>query len=111
MTTRAVGASWIPIDTKPRSLAIELETPPSVRPAGPVTVSASISGLDTGEKATIVISGVDLGILNVTRYKTPAPSAYFFGQRRLGLEMRDLYGKLIDGMQFFFQAEDGIRDA
>ena len=37
--------------------------------------------------------------MNITRYKTPQPGAYFFAQRRLGLEMRDLYGKLIDGMQ------------
>ena len=88
-----------PARTKPRTLSIALETPPAVRPAGPVTVSASISGLDTGENATLVISGVDLGILNITRYKTPSPASYFFGQRRLGLEMRDLYGKLIDGMQ------------
>ena len=99
MPSRAVGVKWIPLDTKSRTLSIALETPPAVRPAGPVTVSASISGLDTGENATVVISGVDLGILNITRYKTPAPASYFFGQRRLGLEMRDLYGKLIDGMQ------------
>jgi uncharacterized protein YfaS (alpha-2-macroglobulin family) len=99
MPSRAVGTKWIPLDTKPRSLSVALETPPSVRPAGPVTVSASVSGLDASEKATLVVSGVDLGILNITRYKTPQPGAYFFAQRRLGLEMRDLYGKLIDGMQ------------
>ena len=99
MPSRAVGAKWIPLDTKPRTLSVALDTPPSVRPAGPVTVSASVSGLDAGENATIVISGVDLGILNITRYKTPQPAGYFFAQRRLGLEMRDLYGKLIDGMQ------------
>jgi uncharacterized protein YfaS (alpha-2-macroglobulin family) len=80
-------------------LSVALDTPPAVRPAGPVTVSAAVSGLDAGENATLVISGVDLGILNITRYKTPQPGAYFFAQRRLGLEMRDLYGKLIDGMQ------------
>jgi hypothetical protein len=99
MPSRAVGTKWIPLDTKPRTLSVALDTPPSVRPAGPVTVSASVSGLDSGENATLVISGVDLGILNITRYKTPQPGAYFFAQRRLGLEMRDLYGKLIDGMQ------------
>jgi hypothetical protein len=99
MPSRAVGVKWIPLDTKPRTLSIALDTPPAVRPAGPVTVTASITGLDAGENATIVVSGVDLGILNLTRYKTPAPASYFFGQRRLGLEMRDLYGKLIDGMQ------------
>ncbi|MGO9984968.1 MAG: alpha-2-macroglobulin family protein [Rhodomicrobium sp.] len=99
MPSRAVGTKWIPLDTKPRTLSVALDTPPSVRPAGPVTVSAAVSGLDAGENATLVISGVDLGILNITRYKTPKPGAYFFAQRRLGLEMRDLYGKLIDGMQ------------
>jgi uncharacterized protein YfaS (alpha-2-macroglobulin family) len=99
MPSRAVGAKWIPLDTKPRTLSVALDTPPSVRPDGPVTVSAKVSGLDAGEKATLVISGVDLGILNITRYKTPQPEGYFFAQRRLGLEMRDLYGKLIDGMQ------------
>jgi uncharacterized protein YfaS (alpha-2-macroglobulin family) len=99
MPSRAVGIRWIPLDAKPRTLSIALDTEPSVRPAGPATISASITGLEKGENATIVISGVDVGILNLTRYKTPAPDAYFFGQRRIGLEMRDLYGKLIDGMQ------------
>ena len=99
MPGRAVGTKWIPLDIQPRTLAVALDTPLSVRPAGPVTVSATVSGLDAGENATIVISGVDLGILNITRYKTPQPEAYFLAQRRLGLEMRDLYGKLIDGMQ------------
>jgi alpha-2-macroglobulin len=99
MPGRAVGTKWIPLDTKARSLSVALDTAPSVRPAGPVAVSASVSGLDAGEKAMLVISGVDLGILNITRYKTPQPGAHYFAQRRLGLEMRDLYGKLIDGMQ------------
>ncbi len=99
MPSRAVGVKWVALDTKPRTLSVALDTPPAVRPAGPVTVTASVSGLDAGENATLVVSGVDLGILNITRYKTPQPAAYYFGQRRLGLEMRDLYGKLIDGMQ------------
>ncbi len=99
MPSRAVGTKWIPFDITPRTLSVTLETPPAVRPAGPVTVSAAVMGLENGERATLVISGVDLGILNITRYKTPQPARYFFAQRRLGLEMRDLYGKLIDGMQ------------
>ena len=31
--------------------------------------------------------------------ETPDPSAYFYGQRHLRTEIRDLYGYLIDGMQ------------
>ncbi len=99
MPSRAVGVKWIPLDTKPRSLSVSLETPQAVRPGGPVTVVAAVSGLNAGERANLVLSGVDVGILNLTRYKTPEPGRYFLGQRRLGLELRDIYGKLIDGMQ------------
>ena len=45
------------------------------------------------------MAAVDLGILNLTDYAAPEPDSYYFGQRRLGTEIRDLYGKLIDGMQ------------
>src|SRR5690606_32803408 len=40
---------------------------------------------------------VDVGILNLTRYSPPDPEGWYFGQRRLGMELRDLYGRLIDG--------------
>ena len=33
---------------------------------------------------------VDIGILNLTGFKTPDPNAYFFGQRKLPVEIRDL---------------------
>ena len=44
-------------------------------------------------------SAVDVGILNLTNYKPPAPEDYYLGQRKLSAEVRDLYGQLIDGMQ------------
>lgn len=50
-----------------------------------------------GEKAYAIVAAVDVGILNLTRYEPPKPDEWYFGQRRLGLEIRDLYGRLIDG--------------
>ena len=47
----------------------------------------------------IVVAAVDVGILNLTNYKPPAPDDYYLGQRRLTAEIRDLYGQLLDGMQ------------
>ena len=44
-----------------------------------------------------MVAAVDVGILNLTQYKAPDPEAWYFGQRMLGLELRDLYGRLIDG--------------
>ena len=99
MPSRAVGAKWIPLDTKSRTLSDRPGDAPGGASGRPRHGLGFDLGPRPGENATLVISGVDLGILNITRYKTPSPASYFFGQRRLGLEMRDLYGKLIDGMQ------------
>ena len=46
----------------------------------------------------VVVAAVDVGILNLTNYKPPAPDDYYLGQRRLTAELRDLYGQLIDGI-------------
>ena len=53
-----------------------------------------IDGLAAGEEARIVVAAVDVGILNLTSYKPPAPDDYYLGQRRLTAEIRDLYGQL-----------------
>jgi uncharacterized protein YfaS (alpha-2-macroglobulin family) len=42
---------------------------------------------------------VDVGILNITNYKTPDPQDYFFGKHRYGADMLDLYGRLIEKME------------
>ena len=52
-----------------------------------------------GQKAYVAVAAVDLGILNITRFKTPDPDGWYFGQRQLGVEFRDLYGLLIDPTQ------------
>ncbi len=57
----------------------------------------SVTGLPAATDAYVTIAAVDVGILNLTDYKAPDPEAWYFGQRRLGLELRDLYGRLIDG--------------
>jgi len=44
------------------------------------------------------VSAVDVGILNITRYKTPDPVDFFFGKHRYGADMLDIYGKLIEKM-------------
>ena len=64
-----------------------------------MTLPIHLAGLAAGEEARVTVSAVDVGILNLTGFKTPDPSAYFFGQRKLPVEIRDLWGMLIDGMQ------------
>src|SRR6185312_16742624 len=71
----------------------------TLRPNSRLDVPLKIAGLVSGEEARVVVAAVDVGILNLTNYKPPAPDDYYLGQRRLTAEIRDLYGQLIDGMQ------------
>jgi alpha-2-macroglobulin len=99
MPGRAIGLKWFGIDKKARSLEVNLSPPALVRPNTTLKLPVKIGGLNPGEDAKIVVAAVDVGILNLTNYKPPAPDNYYLGQRRLTAEIRDLYGQLIDGMQ------------
>ena len=84
---------------KTRTLTVDLAPPPLVRPGSALKIPVKLGGLNPGEDAKIVVAAVDVGILNLTNYKPPAPDDYYLGQRRMTSEIRDLYGQLIDGMQ------------
>jgi alpha-2-macroglobulin len=99
MPGRGIGVAWFAIDRGSHTLDIKLDAPPLARPRQSMTVPVHIAGLAPGEEARMTVSAVDLGILNLTGFKTPDANAHFFGQRKLPVEIRDLWGMLIDGMQ------------
>jgi len=99
MPGRAIGVQWFSIDKASHTLAPEMKLPVTMRPNSTLTVPIKVGGLVSGEEARVVVAAVDVGILNLTNYKPPAPDDYYLGQRRLTAEIRDLYGQLIDGMQ------------
>jgi uncharacterized protein YfaS (alpha-2-macroglobulin family) len=99
MPGRAIGVQWFSIDRSARTLALDMKLPATMKPDSALNIPIKIGGLKAGEEARIVVAAVDVGILNLTNYKPPAPDEYYLGQRRLTAEVRDLYGQLIDGMQ------------
>jgi uncharacterized protein YfaS (alpha-2-macroglobulin family) len=99
MPGRAIGVAWFAIDRGAHTLNVALDAPPLARPRQSMTLPVHVAGLAPGEEARVTVSAVDVGILNLTGFKTPDPGAYFFGQRKLPVEIRDLWGMLIDGMQ------------
>ena len=99
MPGRAIGVQWFSINRKARTLALDMRLPPLLRPNSALRIPVKVGGLAAGEEARIVVAAVDVGILNLTGYKPPAPDDYYLGQRRLTADIRDLYGQLIDGMQ------------
>ena len=99
MPERAIGLAWAGVDPAGRRLTVQIRTPETPRPRRSLPVTLQVPGLDPGAEAHVTLAAVDVGILNVTGYRPPAPDAWYFGQRRLGIEIRDLYGQLIDPMQ------------
>ncbi len=99
MPGRAIGVKWFSIDRAAHTLPVTMDLPKTLRPNSRLTVPLHLAGLKAGEEARVVVAAVDVGILNLTNYKPPAPDDYYLGQRRLTAEIRDLYGQLIDGMQ------------
>src|SRR5947199_2645218 len=99
MPGRAIGLQRSGIDKTTRTLQVVRSPPPLVRPGTALKIPVKLGGLNPGEDAKIVVAAVDVGILNLTNYKPPAPDDYYLGQRSLTTEIRDLYGQLIDGMQ------------
>lgn len=97
MPMRAIGIKWLAVDPAERKLAVSLDAPEKTEPRRPLDIGLQVRGAGANEDAYVTVAAVDVGILNLTRYEAPDPDGWYFGQRRLGLEMRDLYGRLIDG--------------
>lgn len=97
MPARAIGLKWLAVDPADKKLNIALDLPEKTEPRKALSVPVTVTGAKAGDKAYVTVAAVDVGILNLTNYKVPDPENWYFGQRMMGLELRDLYGRLIDG--------------
>lgn len=97
MPARAIGVKWLKVDPADKQLSVTLTPPAKIEPRHTLSIPVQVNGAKASDQAYVMVAAVDVGILNLTRYKAPDPEGWFFGQRQLGLELRDLYGRLIDG--------------
>ena len=95
---RALGLAHAAIDPGAKALTATVEVPAEADPRGVLPVAVKVDGVAAGETAYVTIAAVDQGILNLTSFTPPDPQGHYFGQRKLGVGIRDLYGRLIDGM-------------
>jgi uncharacterized protein YfaS (alpha-2-macroglobulin family) len=95
---RALGVAHIPLERGDRKLTVSLEAPQKVRPDTAVRVRVRAPEA-RGQRAVVTLSAVDAGILNITRFTSPDPHGFFFGQLRYGADQHDVYGRLIEKMQ------------
>jgi len=95
---RAIGVAYVGVDTVDKQLNIQFELPKEALPQQTIEVPVQVSARDKKQLSSIklTVSAVDEGILKLTDFKLPDPEQYFFGQHQLSIDIRDLYGKLID---------------
>ena len=98
LPARALGLAHAAIAPGDRQLTATLQLPAEAAPRGPLDIAVKVEGVAPGDTAHVTLAAVDVGILNLTGFKAPDPSAHYFGQRKLGVGIRDLYGRLIDGL-------------
>lgn len=95
---RALGLAHAAIAPGKRALKATVDVAAEADPRGPLPIAVKLEGVQPGETAYVTIAAVDQGILNLTGFTAPDPQAWYFGQRKLGVGIRDVYGRLIDGM-------------
>ncbi len=99
MPARAIGVAHAKTDPGAAALSVDIDVPEKSDPRAPLDVTVSVDGIEPGEEAFVTLAMVDEGVLNVTQFAPPSLSDHYFGQRQLGVAIRDLYSKLIDRMQ------------
>ncbi len=95
---RAVGVAHVPMDRADRTVPVTVTAPAQARPEQDLPVTLSAPAL-AGKTAWATVSAVDVGILNITRFPVPDAAKHFFAQRRLGVDARDLYGRVIESFE------------
>ena len=87
---RAIGLVWIGVDPGARKLPVAFEAAEKYTPRARAEVR-----LRTAPGAWVSVAAVDEGILRLTNFPSPDPGGHFFARQRLGLDIRDDWGRLI----------------
>ncbi|MEO0880912.1 MAG: alpha-2-macroglobulin family protein, partial [Pseudomonadota bacterium] len=93
---RALAVAHAPFDLSERTMTVALNAPPLVSPRQEIELPVTIEGARRGEQVMLAVSAVDEGILRLTKFSSPAPVAHYFGKKRLGVEVRDHYGRILN---------------
>ncbi|MGE8046396.1 alpha-2-macroglobulin family protein [Pseudomonas monteilii] len=98
---RAVGILHLPLARAQRKLDLALQAPQQMRPKQPLTVKLKASTAEgtLPKQVHVLLAAVDVGILNITEFKTPDPFTGLFGRKAYGADQLDIYGQLIEAGQ------------
>ncbi len=93
---RAVGLSWLSVDAAQRTLDLRIEAPATTEPRRQVNAELVVEGAAEGQPAYVTLAAVDDAVSQLTERRAPDPKEHYLGKRRLAVELRDSFGRLID---------------
>ncbi len=94
---RAFGFINLPLKRKDADLTVTITAPERVESRRDVAAQVTISAPGgVPDNTYVTLAAVDVGVLNITRYKTPDPGAYFYAPRRYDVDYYDIYGRIIE---------------
>lgn len=94
MPNRAIGVIHLSLGSERRRLDVAIDAPERVNSREELIVPVTISGSPDSE-AFVTLAAVDEGVLRMTDFKTPDALDHFYGQRRMGIDIKDIYARLI----------------
>ncbi len=95
---RAVGVSYVPVDISERTFDVALTAPDVVEPNQSLSVEITAEG-GPREQVFLTLAAVDEGVLLLTGHQSPDPVAALLGKERLGVDLLDDYGRVLDPNQ------------
>lgn len=95
---RSIGLIHLPLDRTSQKLSLQMDIPKKIEPNQTIDFNINVKQSDGSipTNAYITLAAVDIGILNLTGFKTPSPHDYFFQKRKYGAQIHDIYQKLIE---------------
>ncbi|MFQ5562286.1 MAG: alpha-2-macroglobulin [Parvularculaceae bacterium] len=92
---RAMAVAYVPFDMSERTLKVSLNAPEVMQPRQKLELPVRIAGAKAGSEVMMTIAAVDEGILRLTKFEYPDPVDYYYGKKRLGVSVRDDYGRIL----------------
>ena len=93
---RAAGTVSLAIDPPGRALKVALDVPGTNRPQAKMTARITVKDENGAPvQGDAVVMAVDEAICMLTAFKTPDPLAWYLEQRRMSVDLFDLYSELM----------------
>ncbi len=93
---RAIGITYLTADVGAQKLGVSINVPELVQPRRTQNINVAFDNVPDGEKVYLTLAAIDEGILQVTKYKSPDPQAFYFGRKALAVTVRDDYARLLN---------------